>query len=331
MSEGQGSGMWEATVTESVLRRKIEAKARPAVPQVTGAERGLRLALARAGRDAFALALDVPRLDCLRRSLTELLEMPEDLSFHAVLEGPGEGLGLIALAPPLLAGLVEVQTVGRVRPQPAATRKPSRTDAAMVQDFIDRALAELDLLLLEDEDRVWASGFRYASFLDDPRPLGLLLEDCSYRVLVAEVELALGAKSGQLLLAVPADGRGERPHDGSQDEAPPPLTDFGAALAEQVMAVDCRLEAVLGRITLPLVQVLDWQPGDTVPLPQATLDHILFVGLDGHPVAEGRLGQHRGMRAVRLAPMAAADPPPALPEFEPEDEDLSFAMTGTDE
>ncbi|MVX47484.1 flagellar motor switch protein FliM, partial [Rhodobacter sphaeroides] len=130
--------------------------------------------------------------------------------------------------------------------------------------------------------------------------------------------------------ARPAGG-GARPHDGSQDEAPPPLTDFGAALAEQVMAVDCRLEAVLGRITLPLAQVLDWQPGDTVPLPQATLDHILFVGLDGHPVAEGRLGQHRGMRAVRLAPMAAADPPPALPEFEPEDEDLSFAMTGTDE
>ncbi|MGP3696150.1 FliM/FliN family flagellar motor switch protein [Rhodobacter sp. NSM] len=312
-------------MTESVLRRKIEAKARPVVPQVTGAERGLRLSLARAARDSFALALDVAQLASARRSLAELLELPEELSLHAVLEGPGEGLGLLVLSPPVLSALIEVQTIGRVTALPVATRKPTRTDAAMVSGFMDRFLSELDLLIDEDEDRIWAAGFRYASFLDDPRPLGLLLEDCDYRVFTAEVDLALGSKTGTLLLAFPAEGRGEplAPPTEPEGEAAPP-TDFGNALAEQVMGADCRLDAVLSRVTLPLGMLMQWQVGDLVELPKATLDGISFEGLDGHRIAEGRLGQHRGMRAVRLSPAAAAMEPASGGV-------VPFAMTGSDD
>ncbi|MCE6962226.1 FliM/FliN family flagellar motor switch protein [Cereibacter sphaeroides] len=307
-----------------MLRRKIEAKARPADPPPAGAERAWRLALARSGRDAFALAVEVSGLTSARRSLTELLEMPEARSLYAVLEGPGEALGLAALSPPVLSALIEVQTIGRVSAAPTAVRKPTRTDAAMVSGFLDRALADLDQQLEAEEDRVWAAGFRYASFLDDPRPLGLLLEDCTYRVLVAEVELALGAKTGPLLLALPADGRGERP---ALPDAEPAGTgaepSFSAALSEQVLAADCRLDAVLERLTLPLGTLMGWQVGDVVELPKASLERIAFEGLDGRPVAEGRLGQHRGMRAVRLSGAVAAPAAGATV--------MPLPMTGTDD
>jgi flagellar motor switch protein FliM len=46
-------------------------------------------------------------------------------------------------------------------------------------------------------------------------------------------------------------------------------------------------------------------------LSSAALDRIVLEGLDGRPLATGRLGQNRGMRAVRLAPQAMAEEVPA--------------------
>ena len=46
---------------------------------------------------------------------------------------------------------------------------------------------------------------------------------------------------------------------------------------------------------------------------QFVLDRIGFEGVDGRRIAEGRLGQNRGMRAVRLGPAAGAEPQEAPP------------------
>jgi flagellar motor switch protein FliM len=210
-------------------------------------------------------------------------------------------MGLWIADTAVLAGLVEVQTLGRVSQAPAASRKPTRTDAAMVAELVDAALKGLETGLADDPDLVWAGGFRYASFLDDPRPLGLLLEDEPYRVLRAEVSLAGGAKTGAILLAVPAEGRGKRPvpaADAKPAVDPGPI--FAAALADRVSGADSQLEAVLARLTLPISVMMALQPGEVLPLPLATLDRITFEGIDGRRLATGKLGQNRGMRAVRL-------------------------------
>ena len=112
-----------------------------------------------------------------RRSLAELLELPPDRALLAILDGPDAGLGLMMLSPAVLSALIEVQTIGRVSAQPPAARKPTRTDAAMVAGVIDRALGELDTVLAEEADLIWAGGFRYASFLEDARPLGRAVVD----------------------------------------------------------------------------------------------------------------------------------------------------------
>jgi flagellar motor switch protein FliM len=300
-----------------VIRRKID-RARPAQTEgAPGADRGWRLALARAARDAMGLDLEFRSLTIARHSLAEILEIVPDRALLALLDGPQGGLGVIMLGPTVTASLIEKQTLGRLSAQPPSPRKASRIDAAMVAGVIDRALAGLDETLVEEADLSWAGGFRYASYLEDARPLGLMLEDEAYRILSAEVSLGAPGREGRVILVLPAEGKGTapaHPADAVDIEAP----QFTALLSAQVMKTDCRLDAVIGRITLPLRQIMSLQLGETLILPSAALDEVALETVEGRRVAGARLGQHRGMRAVKLteavAPRTAAPAPlrPAL-------------------
>ena len=288
---------------QTILRRKVALAGAVVAPLAPGVDRCWRVVLARAARDAMALGLEVSRLDQLRVSLTELLDMPVAHSLIAVLDGPQDGLGLMIISPPVLAAMTEMQTIGRVGAQLPAPRKPTRTDAAMVAGFIDTAMAGLEVALADEPDLVWAGGFRYASFLDDPRPLGLLLEDVAYRVQTAEVTLENGMRAGHILLALPADGRGARPRATMMTDPVEVVEQrFTADLTDQVHASSCVLHATLCKMALPLAEVMAFQVGDVLPMSVATVDQIMFEGLNGQHIAEGRLGLNRGMRAVRLTP-----------------------------
>jgi flagellar motor switch protein FliM len=300
-------------VAGEIIRKKVAA-ARSNQPEGgPGADRAWRLALARAANDILALPLEVARLSVNRRSLAELLELAPERALIAVLEGPAEGLGILMLSPPVLSAMIEMQTIGRVSSSAPPVRKPTRTDASMVADMIDQALQELESGLESDPDLIWAGGFNYASFLDDPRPLGLLLEEEHYRVIQAELRLGNGAKSGGVMLALPAEGRGRAPKPApTATPAPVAAALFSKALSDQVMRTEADIAAVLHRFTVPLSFVMALKTGDLVPLSTAALDRIVLEGLDGRPLASGRLGQNRGMRAVRLAPQAAAETAPSI-------------------
>jgi flagellar motor switch protein FliM len=303
-----------------VIRRMIDLARLPAAEGAPGADRGWRLALARAARDAMALDLDVARLTVARHGVAELLELAPDRALIALLDGPKGGLGVIMLAPAVTSAVIEMQTLSRLAGSPAATRKPTRIDAAMVAGLIDRALAGLEGALAEEDDLGWAGGFRYASFLEEARPLGLLLEEDSYRVLTADVVMADGKRRGEVILALPAQGRGERPVPmGTALEPEGPQ--FSAALSAQVLQSTCRLDAVVGRLTLPLRQILALAEGDVLPLPQAGVDVVALETVEGRRVAVGRLGQHRGQRALKLTETSDAPQsvtPPGRREPAPE-------------
>jgi flagellar motor switch protein FliM len=295
-----------------IIRRKLARGA--GLDGGPGADQGWRLAFARAARDGAGLHVGVATQRLARRSLAELLEMPPDRGMIALLDGPSGGLGLIVLSPELMSALVEMQTIGRLATQPPAVRRPTRTDAAMVSDVIDRALTELESVLADEADLEWAGGFRYASFLEDPRPLGLLLEDLPYRVLTSDLHLGDGGRTGQVLLAFPADGRGTSPAarpGGDEPAASASATAFAGALAEAALAASCVLDARIGRLTLPLHAVMALETGQVLPLVNAALDQITLAGLDGRPVATARLGQHRGLRALRLSDAVGTVAPPA--------------------
>lgn len=301
-------------MSEGVIRRKVTAARGEMAEGGPGADRGWRLALARAARDQLKAALEVSTLTQARVGLAEVLEVPPDRALVAVLEGPGEGLGMLALSPEVFQAMVEVLTIGRVAQTAAAARKPTRTDAAMLAPMIDAALIDLEAGLAEEADLTWAGGWRYASFLEDPRPLGLMLEDIAYRLLTVEVDLSLGARRGRVVLALPAEGRGRKPRSkaaGAIADTVAAERRFAEELAEQLSGAEVRLEAVLTRVSLPLSRVVGLAVGDQLVLSAAGLDKISLEGLDGRKMAEGRLGQNRGLRAVRLTAGVSAGRGPA--------------------
>lgn len=295
----------------SVLRRKAAAgRVEPATGVEPVTHRAFRQALGRAAQAVPGLDLRITALTEVRYTLAEVLELPPERALLAMVEGPGEGLGLMVLAPVVLTTLIEVQTMGRPAPGLPVARRPTRTDAAMAAGLIDRVLAALAEALEDTPDRTWTAGFRYASYLDDARPLDLLLDDAPFRVFRATVAFA-PEREGQVILALPAAGRALAPASpaAAVGPAPPPPP---ATLAEAGLAVPAELTAVLHRLTLPLAAVLALKPGDTLALPGAALERIALEGLDGRGLGEGKLGQNRGNRAVRLAllPGAASTPPP---------------------
>jgi flagellar motor switch protein FliM len=283
-----------------VIRRKLDRGRQKQAEGAPGADRGWRLALARTLRDMMGLDLEFQRLSVLRSSLAEVAELAPERALVALLDGPEGALGVLLMSPGVTATLIEMQTLGRIGAQTGPLRKPSRIDAAMVAGVIDRTLAALDEALTEEADRSWAGGFRYASFLPEVRPLALMLEDEPYRILAGEVSLGGGLRSGQVVLVLPATGRGEAQGTTSETEAGS-VPQFTASLAAQVQQVDCRLDAVIGRLTMPLRQIMALSLGDVLELPSAATDAITLETADGRQLARARLGQNRGMRALKLA------------------------------
>jgi flagellar motor switch protein FliM len=297
----------------SVLRRKAE-QARQALRQPQGPPgvgRALAEALRRAAEIELSLALSAPEATERRATPAELIEALPEQALLAVLIGPEDGAGLLALDGEALSAILEMRTLGRLGNRPAPARRPTRTDAAMVADMIDRLLAEFEAPLIETEAARWAAGWRYQLFLPEPRPLAVVLEEGVHRVLDLRIDLGVGARIGRALLALPATGRGlPRPA-----AAPPEASAAAAAAASWQAALDAAvgsaevaLDAVLGRVEIPLSTLAGLAPGDRLALPLAALGAVRLVAPGGGVVAEARLGQCGGLRAVRLAPGTGAEP-----------------------
>jgi len=244
-----------------------------------------------------------------------------------VLEGPGEALGLIALDASALAAILEQQTTGTVAATAPPPRRPTRIDAAMCAPLINLLLEEFDLGL-HDCARAGRTDlpprdFRYASFIEDPRPLGLVLEDGRYRTFRVALGLGTTARPGRMLMALPAatataptDDRARATAAGAPPGrgCPPMLPEAPGApdpwrhrLHRSLCPATACLEAVLVRLRLPLAVVTGWQPGDVVALPGARVDAVTLSGAPGTVLLQGRLGRCRGQRALRLSLPAPTD------------------------
>lgn len=318
---------WGQTVSTAekigVLARKLaaaRAEQGPAIPHISPeldapfhsivdpAERAWRIALARAARDHMKLALGFENLSADEVGLVEVLETPMERALILMLEGAGDALGLIVISAPILSGMIEMLTLSRLTADHTdVPRSPTRTDAAMVVDMIDAALAAFAQTMSEMGSFDWSQPYRYAAYIEDPRPLHLMLEDGNYRRLRAEVHLENGTRHGEVTLAVPIQSTFEvelsSPETDvfAQDAANSDL--FTADFSDQISTVATHLDAVLAQITLPLDRVFRLQVGEVLALSGAGLDSIKLHAIDGLPIALGKLGQQRGMRAIRLNEM----------------------------
>jgi flagellar motor switch protein FliM len=304
------------TAPHSVLKRKAAAGASQPGASAMTPVRALHQALAKTAQDLMAMPIEIVELREMRLSLAEIPERLEERALLMMIAGPQESLGLVALSPATVATLIEMQTTGRISSGAVAARRPTRTDAAMSVGFVDQMLGELEVLLATDAAIVWLGGFRYTSYLSDPRPLGLMMEDIAYRGFHITLKFAEGVpREGSILLALPAEGRGRAPiHSGDEKpsgDGPVPgyaQTEWSEQIERSVMAVRTQIEAVFDRITLPLSDVLALKPGSLLPLPAQSLNHVRVQGFGHRFVAHARLGQCQGNYAVRIFMGPEADP-----------------------
>jgi len=177
--------------------------------------------------------------------------------------------------------------------------------------------------------------WRLRRALSDLRLLEALLEDVPYRFYRTPVSLTSGAvnREGDLLLLLPEQppraaggagattaatgtGTGTAPAGASRTAASgqsaPPAAAGGAegddpfadTLRAQVMGAAVKLDGVLGRIVMPLSDVIALSRGQRLELPVSRLEEVELAGLDGKVQALARLGQSRGMRALRIVALS---------------------------
>ena len=262
-------------------------------------EGALRVAFGRMAADCPGLEGMVSQVSLQNASLAEVIEQAEPGMFLALLEGQKERMGLVMICPVTLAGMIEAQATGRVENSLPTRRKPTRTDASLLAHLIVAFLRHLEARCAALPQAELVSGFDYGSFLDDPRPLGLMLDDGDYLTVRLHVSLGAGAKEGEWILVLPRS-EATQLHDGEGHAAETASRDWEARLEATVRKSPVHLEAVLCRIQMPLTEALRLRPGDLLRLPDSALEALALESITHQPLGIGRLGQARGQRAVRL-------------------------------
>ncbi|MFN4098594.1 MAG: FliM/FliN family flagellar motor switch protein [Pararhodobacter sp.] len=305
---------------DPVLRRKLAPRSPPlpeAVPP--GPAPTLARAFGRAISDAAPLVAEEVAISHGSATLPELLDALETDAFVILLSTATGGPALALVDQEGFATVIEAMTIGRLGPRRPVARRPTPTDAALLAEVIDatlRGLGEGDPL----------SAVTCTRPVPDHRLLPVLLDDVDYDLVTLTAELISGdiVRAIRLMLALP--------HHAALPAAPPAgaesaVQDWNDALEDAVMRAPAVLRAELGRVTLPLAEVLRLGIGSALTMPLSNLEEVRLIGLDGSCPAIGRLGQTRGMRAVRLtgwpgglpAAMTDASPPGrAFAEAEPE-------------
>jgi flagellar motor switch protein FliM len=292
MAQGMGS-----QDHSSVIQRMAQAARGGFDSRQMSPAKALRLALARAADALFGLGLTVATVEQRRVPLADVGRTLGDDGLLVLLEGGSGARGALCLDSQILAGLIEVQTTGAVRPGMARPRVATRTDAAMVAPLIDALLAEFDSQLAEDPQTHPPRHFGYGDLVEDLRGLALLLVAPDFDLLRLTVDLGPGAKTGRLDLLLPVISPPARTPSGktaSSKVAAP------AHLEEVVTKAPVVLDAVMARLRLPLRDVLALKPGDLLPIPREALNETQIIGTRGHVVAAAQLGQMNGWRALRL-------------------------------
>ncbi len=287
----------------SVLRRMV---APPRPPQQSGGgamDRGVTVAFPRSADALLGLAIEVEAVSQATTEKADILAdlTPSDLAFVLA---TGNGVGLVLLDSGLLAALVEIQITGRVTNGPPAGRSPTRTDAVMAGDIVDRWIADVEQAMTDGEGRAPSlAGAERADRFVDTRAADLLLDPIRYHCIRIEMSVSGGAKTGCFRLVVPA-----RSGAGHSDR---PECDLAIALRPHLHTVRTRMRAVLGQVSLPLSDALALSPDRVFPVNAGDIRRVTLVRDGGRPICEAQLGQIDGTWAVRPVATRRADSPVA--------------------
>ncbi len=253
----------------------------------------MRLAMEQASESALSLPLDVAdaqRIECTREGLSDHLR---DGALFAVLEG--QVPGFLAMDLPVMGGIVEHLTIGRILSASQPDRRPTRVDAALVAPFVDAALHRFGQAAQSAELADWGQGVGFGAMVPDARALLLALPVRGYQVLSFQVRLCGGQREGMVSL-----GFGELPEaevEAVETDAP---LEGRKTVRSGVLSSPATLDAVIARIGVPLKELQALKLGDTLHIPADALAQTRLEAMGGDHAFHVHLGQLNGFRAVRL-------------------------------
>lgn len=309
------------TVLRALIARRDGSGRMPPDPMPSAARdhhRAAAIAAGRAAEQTHHLPIFADKVQFAPMSVPEMTELLPDRPLLALVEDSASRIGFVSICPEFLASMIEMQALGRVTPRPARPRRPTRTDAAIAAEFVNALLAELGRELPAAPDMPAFADYRYVAYLDDPRPLALMLEDGEMTRLSLNCRIgSSGQRNGRLLIGLP-DSHQRRsvvsaPPPAVQAPPPCPETTEPAIPASMIRQIPITLSAVLWRRKMSLQAIRALEPGSTILLPKNILNEVRVETQTGQLFARGRLGENYGFHSIRLHPAKAEAAEPAQP------------------
>ncbi|MFY0619140.1 FliM/FliN family flagellar motor switch protein [Shimia sp.] len=288
------------TKGNSILRRKAVDGSTEHQARAMSPNKAMRLGFALAAEKGMDLALDVTKVSHARLPHRALQATLDEQSLLAILEGQNGEPGALAVDMQVLAGLVEHQTLGQVIPKPVSDRAPTRVDAALITPFMEDALMRFVRMLAEEgEAPYWLQHYKFGAMAIDTRTLSLAMTAQDYHMFVLDISLARGKKTGTMALIFPDIQVlvEETPEDDISD---------AEKFQSTIKQASTTLNAVIGKLSMPISSVQAFQVGEVLTLPEDPMRTAKLVSLTGEEVADVRIGQLDGMRAVCVPGLVAS-------------------------
>ncbi|MEH6835486.1 FliM/FliN family flagellar motor C-terminal domain-containing protein [Falsihalocynthiibacter arcticus] len=285
-----------ADAVQSVLKRLMERVGESPDLSLMTPCKAMRNALPKAADHALDLPLIVSDVSLKSHTREMLLSKLEDNRLYMLIQSTDDRLGIAIPDAALLASLIEIQTIGDVSPNPPIARRPTRTDASLVEPFLDAVLAEFVHQLAGKEELPRFLGFSYSRVIEDQRHLPLVLPEDDYACFEIAVGLGKVAKPAYLILAYPS-----LRVDTKASEDVGPSKKWTTKLEAGVMGAEVEIDVTLHTFTMPLDEVPNLVVGYEIILPRMSVNTLKVKGSDGSVVAQGSLGQSNGFRAVKIS------------------------------
>jgi len=278
----------------TVIHRKARSGRAEHQARGMSPSKALRLALAQSADALYDMPVAVAAVEQVEISQTGLRREFAGGGLLVLLDGPDGARGALRMDLGFLGALIEMQTTGRVLGRASSDRTVTRTDAAISAPLIDAMLTRFGAQLAQEASEHWAQGFRYGVMMEDARVMQLALTAPEFHVLRLMVEAGDVAHPGAITLLLPAPPEAPAAQSAEREAV------LARTLEACAMDVPVKLEAVLGRMRMPLGELCGLKPGDTLPVATDTPMRIRLEASEKHVVAMAHLGQSNGARAVRL-------------------------------
>lgn len=284
----------------SLVQRKARTGREAQAARAMLLGRALRLTAAKQADQMLGLALGMLGVTRKPTGIEDVAASFDATTLFLLMDGPGSQVAAAVLDAPLVAGLIQQQTMGRVTPVPqeGPARQHTATDAALCAPFVEALLGRAALLPEEQADRELLQGYRFGVWAADPRVALLALEAPAFEVIEMTLDLAAGARVGKLTLVIPVPVRVAAQEERAQTDSDGPP--HSKSLADNVLGLHAELTIALTRLRLPLQQITALKPGNLLDINLSSMAQALVLDKSGRAISRGTLGQIDGIRAVQV-------------------------------